>query len=170
MSIPPNTFVEILRCLPEQHHRIRTPRAPRLGSAIELTNGLARLFPTAAQLLNAPLEEAGLTSARASTLRAVAKAVCDGTLVFDGMATASQLLAIPGIGPWTTQYVLMRAFNEPDAFLSGDLVLKRMAGGCSAAELDRRSEPWRPWRAYAVMLLWQSARDLDEHHRRTRAS
>jgi len=62
----------------------------------------------------------------------------------------------------------MRALNEPDGFPSGDLILRRMAGDCSARELDRRSEPWRPWRAYAVMLLWQAARDLDAKNRRTR--
>ena len=56
----------------------------------------------------------------------------------------------------------MRALNEPDAFPSGDLVLRRMAGDCSARELERRSEAWRPWRAYAVMLLWQAARDRDD--------
>ena len=56
----------------------------------------------------------------------------------------------------------MRALNEPDAFPSGDLVLRRMAGDCSARELERRSEAWRPWRAYAVMLLWQAAKDRDQ--------
>ena len=142
--------------------------AARWGTPIQAANGLARLFPTAAQLADAPLEDAGITSARAGTLRALARAVIEGTLSFDGVATSAQLRAIPGIGDWTTQYVLMRALNEPDAFLPGDLVLKRMAGGCSALELDRRSQPWRPWRAYAVMLLWQSARDLDEQQRRTR--
>lgn len=138
------------------------------GTPIEYANGLTHLFPTAAQLRSAPLEETGIISSRAATLRAVAKAVCDGTLVFDGTATAGQLRAITGVGDWTTQYVLMRALNDPDAFQCGDLVLKRMAGGCTSQELDRLSEPWRPWRAYAVMLLWQSARDLDEHQRRSR--
>ncbi len=142
--------------------------AARWGTPIDQANGLTRLFPTPAQLLNAPLEEAGIISSRAATLRAVAKAACEGSLIFDGVATAQALRSIPGIGDWTTQYVLMRALNEPDAFLSGDLVLKRMAGGLTSRQLDRRSEPWRPWRAYAVMLLWQSARDLDEHQRRIR--
>ena len=141
--------------------------ATRWGTPIENINGLTHVLPTASQLAAAPLEEAGIISSRAGTLRAVAKAVCEGALVFDGISTATSLRAIPGIGDWTTQYVLMRALNEPDAFPSGDLVLKRMAGGCTSPELDRRSEPWRPWRAYAVMLLWQSARDLDEHQRRT---
>lgn len=136
--------------------------AARWGAVIDHSHGLTHLFPTAAQLRDAPLEQTGIISSRAGTLRAVAKAVCDGTLLFDRAATASQLCAIPGIGDWTTQYVLMRALNEPDAFPSGDLVLKRMAGGCTAQELECLSQPWRPWRAYAVMLLWQSARDLDE--------
>jgi AraC family transcriptional regulator of adaptative response / DNA-3-methyladenine glycosylase II len=142
--------------------------AARWGTPVDQADGLTHLFPTAAQLVNAPLEEAGIIAARATTLRAVAKAVCDKALIFDGVATAQVLRAIPGIGDWTTQYVMMRALNEPDAFLSGDLVLKRMAGGCTAKALERRSEAWRPWRAYAVMLLWQSARDLDERQRRTR--
>ena len=142
--------------------------AARWGTPIDGAHGLTHLFPTAAQLVNAPLEEAGIIAARAGTLRAVAKAVCEGRLVFDGVSTADTLLGIPGIGDWTTQYVMMRALNEPDAFLAGDLVLKRLAGGCTSRELAARSEPWRPWRAYAVMLLWQSARDLDEHQRRIR--
>jgi AraC family transcriptional regulator of adaptative response / DNA-3-methyladenine glycosylase II len=53
----------------------------------------------------------------------------------------------------------MRAFKAADAFLPSDLVLRRVAGGCSAGELERRSHAWRPWRAYAVMLLWQIAVD-----------
>ena len=142
--------------------------AARWGTPIDESGGLTHLFPTAAQLVHAPLEEAGIISSRAATLRAVARAICDGTLVFDGVSTTATLLGIPGIGDWTAQYVLMRALNDTDAFPSGDLVLRRMAGGCTSQQLERQSEPWRPWRAYAVMLLWQSARDLDQHQRRTR--
>jgi AraC family transcriptional regulator of adaptative response / DNA-3-methyladenine glycosylase II len=137
--------------------RFPTPHSP-----------LNRLFPTPDQLAYAPLEEAGITSSRARTLRALARAVRDGGIVFNGVSTLESLRAIPGIGEWTAQYVAMRALNEPDAFLSGDLVLRRMAGDCSARELERRSEAWRPWRAYAVMLLWQAATDRDRQNRRTR--
>jgi len=133
--------------------------AARWGTPIDHAKGLTHLFPTPAQMANAPLEEAGIISARANTLRSVARAIGGGSLVFDGVSTGEALRSIPGIGDWTAQYVLMRALNEPDAFPSGDLVLKRMAGGCTAPVLERRSEAWRPWRAYAVMLLWQSARD-----------
>jgi AraC family transcriptional regulator, regulatory protein of adaptative response / DNA-3-methyladenine glycosylase II len=133
--------------------------AARWGTPLDHADGLTHLFPTPAQMADAPLEEAGIISSRATTLRSVARAIGDGRLVFDGVSTAETLRSIPGIGDWTTQYVLMRALNQPDAFPSGDLVLKRMAGGCTAAVLERRSKAWRPWRAYAVMLLWQAARD-----------
>jgi len=142
--------------------------AGRWGSPLDGSAALNRLFPTPDQLADAPLEEAGIISARASTLRSLARAVRDGGVVFDGVATIDALRAIPGIGDWTAQYVAMRALNEPDAFPSGDLVLRRMAGDCSARELERRSERWRPWRAYAVMLLWQAANDRDAHIRRIR--
>ncbi len=142
--------------------------ATRWGSPVEAGAGLDRLFPTAAQLRNAPIEEAGVIASRARAIRALAGAVHDGTLVFDAASGLDALRAIPGIGEWTTQYVAMRALNEPDAFLCGDLVLRKMAGNCSPRELDARSQPWRPWRAYAVMLLWQTATDLNTTTRRTR--
>jgi hypothetical protein len=53
----------------------------------------------------------------------------------------------------------MRAFGRPDALPAGDLVLRRMTGAPTAYALERQSEAWRPWRAYAVMLLWQAAGD-----------
>lgn len=120
------------------------------------------------QLVDAPLEEAGIISARASTIRALARGVLDKRVCFDADSILPSLRAIAGIGEWTAQYVAMRALNEPDAFPSGDLVLRRMAGDLSTRELDRRSESWRPWRAYAVMLLWRAATDLEERNRRTR--
>jgi AraC family transcriptional regulator of adaptative response / DNA-3-methyladenine glycosylase II len=129
---------------------------------------LNRLFPTPDQLAEAPLEEVGIISSRARTLRSLARAVRDGHIVFNGVSTLESLRAVPGIGEWTAQYVAMRALNEPDAFPSSDLVLRKMAGDCSARELERRSEAWRPWRAYAVMLLWQAARDRDQQVRRMR--
>jgi AraC family transcriptional regulator of adaptative response / DNA-3-methyladenine glycosylase II len=140
--------------------------AARWGTPIESGQVLNRLFPTPDQLAGAPLEEAGIISARASTLRALACAVRDGQVRFDGVSTVESLRAIPGIGDWTAQYIAMRALNEPDAFPSGDLVLRKMAGDCSARELERLAERWRPWRAYAVMLLWQAARDREAQTRR----
>lgn len=140
----------------------------RWGTEVSGSAALTHLFPTPAQLVDARLEEAGIVSARAATLRALSRAVLDGRVCFDSESILPALRAIGGIGEWTAQYVAMRALNEPDAFPSGDLVLRRVAGGLTARELDRRSDAWRPWRAYAVMLLWQAARDLDQQNRRSR--
>jgi AraC family transcriptional regulator, regulatory protein of adaptative response / DNA-3-methyladenine glycosylase II len=138
--------------------------ASMFGSPLAKSRGLERLFPTAAQLADAAIERAGAMPARAATIRGLARRVIDGTIAFsssqDGSATLSALRGFPGIGDWTAEYIAMRAFGEPDAFPSGDLVLRRAAGGCTARELGRKSDAWRPWRAYAVMLLWQDATDL----------
>jgi AraC family transcriptional regulator, regulatory protein of adaptative response / DNA-3-methyladenine glycosylase II len=124
-------------------------------------HGLARLFPTPAQILHTPLERAGVMPARAEAIRGLARAVGDGRIAFgaglEPAATIRALRGLEGVGEWTAQYVAMRALGEPDAFPTGDLVLRRVAGAASPRELDRRSEAWRPWRAYAVMLLWQRA-------------
>ena len=137
--------------------------AAMFGSPVADDGGLTRLFPTPAQLANAPLERAGVMPSRAETLRQLARHAAAGTVAFsagvDQRAATSALRAIPGIGEWTASYIAMRAFGEPDAFPSGDLILRRAAGGCTARELERKSQAWRPWRAYAVMLLWQGAND-----------
>ena len=137
--------------------------AAAFGSAIADPNGLGRLFPTPAQLRDARLERFGVIPSRAETIRVLARRVADGTIVLrdlDAPVAIAALTAIPGLGRWTAEYIAMRALGEPDAFPSSDLVLRRMAGGCTARELEARSEAWRPWRAYAVMLLWQAARDM----------
>lgn len=146
--------------------------ATRFGRAIEGVDGLDRIFPTPTQLAAAPIEEAGVIGARAETIRTLARAVIDGRV---GFATASTpevvtraLESLPGIGPWTAQYIAMRALGEPDAFMSGDLILRQMAGGLTARALEQHAERWRPWRAYAVMLLWQAATERTQLLRRQR--
>jgi AraC family transcriptional regulator of adaptative response / DNA-3-methyladenine glycosylase II len=68
-----------------------------------------------------------------------------------------RLSDLPGIGPWTAQYIAMRALHWPDAFPAGDLVVRRALGNVTAADAAGLAERWRPWRSYAVMLLWRSA-------------
>jgi len=137
--------------------------ASLFGSPVVNDRGLARLFPTPAQLARAPLERAGVMPARAHTIRTLARRVAAGTIALaaapESRATTDALKTIPGIGDWTAEYIAMRAFGEPDAFLSGDLILRRAAGDCTARVLEQKSLAWRPWRAYAVMLLWQGAND-----------
>lgn len=123
------------------------------------------LFPTRSRLAYAPLEQCGLTRARAATIRSLAQS----NLAFSGIGETESFLdafrALPGIGEWTAQYVAMRALSEPDAFPAGDLVLQRAADAKSARELDRMAESWRPWRAYAAMYLWQGVKDDKSIHR-----
>jgi AraC family transcriptional regulator of adaptative response / DNA-3-methyladenine glycosylase II len=123
-------------------------------------------FPSPERLARARLEAIGLPAARAGAIRALAAAVADGSLVLDGTAepeaTRAALLALPGIGAWTADYVAMRALREPDAFPAGDLGLRRALADAagrlpSAAALEERSAAWRPWRAYAALYLWQGA-------------
>ena len=67
------------------------------------------------------------------------------------------LCAIRGIGPWTAEYIALRALGEPDAFPAGDLGLRKALGnGAPASEkaVAAASEAWRPWRGYAAMYLW----------------
>jgi AraC family transcriptional regulator of adaptative response / DNA-3-methyladenine glycosylase II len=123
----------------------------------------AYCFPRPEDLARADLREAGLTRARAETLRAAATAIADGTLVLDAAAGLDDFVerssAIRGIGEWTAQYIAMRGLGEPDAFPDGDLGLRIAAGGgerISSSALRDAAEPWRPWRAYAAMYLWES--------------
>lgn len=137
----------------------------RYGSPfIDAPEGLQSLFPSPVVLVDAPLEEIGVTRTRAATLRGLAQACVDGRLHFSAEqgldAMVASLVALPGIGPWTAHYVAMRALSQPDAFPAGDLVLRKIAGGdtpISERALDALSQAWRPWRAYAVMLMWRSA-------------
>jgi len=102
---------------------------------------------------------------RANAIKLMAQAVLDGELdlgtEYDSSILIEQLVAIKGIGPWTAQYIVMRALNDPDAFLHGDLVLLKVAkqelGIETEKELIKRAEKWRPWRAYAGMHLWRHA-------------
>jgi AraC family transcriptional regulator, regulatory protein of adaptative response / DNA-3-methyladenine glycosylase II len=135
--------------------------AHRFGKPVRGPNGLTHLFPEPAALANAQLGSIGLTTARAQTIRSLARTVCDGKLSFTGVVDPEgfmeRLCEIPGIGKWTAQYVCMRALGQPDAFPSTDLGLLRAVNLSSPKELERRAEAWRPWRAYAAMYLWRSA-------------
>ena len=133
--------------------------ASAFGKKFGGANGLTHLFPSAEILAKSKLEGIGLTGARAETIGALARAVAATKIQFEGVVDSDDFLRrlceIPGIGTWTAQYVAMRALAEPDAFPSSDLGLLRALAVSSPRELERRSEPWRPWRAYAAMYLWR---------------
>ncbi|MEM7342689.1 MAG: AlkA N-terminal domain-containing protein [Chloroflexota bacterium] len=124
---------------------------------------LTHVFPTPDRLSRATLTEIGLTNKRALTLQTFSKAIDQGDLSLQTAHTlddaVKSLTTISGIGPWTANYIAMRALSEPDAFPSGDLILRRAASGISdtaltTSQLQQKAENWRPWRAYATLLLW----------------
>ena len=80
-----------------------------------------------------------------------------------GYLTGQLLLAMPGIGPWTADYLRMRVLGDPDTFLASDLGVRRGLERLGAAGDPRsaadRAEAWRPWRSYALMHLWAASGD-----------
>ena len=134
----------------------------RISMEHENDTGISHLFPEPERLMRARLETLGLTRARARAIRTLARATLDGAL--DAGAELEEIVArlesLDGIGPWTAHYMAMRVFGEPDAFPSGDLALRRAAEALDPSldtegKLIARAEAWRPWRAYATMLLWR---------------
>lgn len=125
-----------------------------------------RLFPEPQPIAALPHEElraaVGITNARARTLAAVASAFVAardaeraGTRAEPRFPlTRAQLLDLPGVGPWTADYLAVRAAGDRDAFAPGDLVLRRALGGISAAEAEDRATAWSPYRAHALVHLW----------------
>jgi AraC family transcriptional regulator, regulatory protein of adaptative response / DNA-3-methyladenine glycosylase II len=146
--------------------------AQRFGEPVAAPNGLTHLFPAAGVLAEADLESVGITRGRATAIRALARAVADEEISFEGVvdvpAFLERLEALPGIGPWTAQYVAMRALGEPDAFPCGDGALQARCGG-NARAIEDLSQAWRPWRAYAAMILWTCGQNGAERNGRERA-
>ncbi|HEU0102927.1 MAG TPA: AlkA N-terminal domain-containing protein [Mycobacteriales bacterium] len=131
---------------------------------VDPAGGLTHLFPTAAAVAQVPDAVLALPATRRATLRGLAAALADGRVDLDPGAdrdrARAQLLALPGIGPWTADTVAMRALGDPDAFLAGDLGVRVAAGALGlgkGAALLARSARWAPYRAYAVQHLWGTA-------------
>jgi AraC family transcriptional regulator of adaptative response / DNA-3-methyladenine glycosylase II len=126
--------------------------------------GVTHLFPGPGPLAAAAPDGLPLPRARAGTLRALARAVSEGDLVIDPGADRdalrAALVAVPGIGRWTTEYIAMRALGDPDAFLPSDLGIRRTLRARGYPDrpsaIEALAEGWRPWRAYAMAHLWAS--------------
>jgi AraC family transcriptional regulator of adaptative response / DNA-3-methyladenine glycosylase II len=123
---------------------------------------LSRLTPSAQRMAAVTADEIaalGIVGARARCLTLLAPAVLDRKVVLTFAPNVEEqidaLMRLPGIGPWTAQYIAMRALHWPDAFPSGDLMLLR-AANTTRRHLEKLAEGWRPWRAYATHYLWQS--------------
>lgn len=169
-------FEHIVRAILGQQVSVRaaTTIAGRLAlrygdpapESLQVTGELTHLFPAPERLVRARMEALGITKSRAATIRRVAGAVVARRLDLDPSVPSADFVAgftsLRGIGPWTAEYTLLRAMKDPDAFPASDLgVIKAMSPGndvrLSAREIEARADAWRPWRAYAALLLWQRA-------------
>jgi AraC family transcriptional regulator of adaptative response / DNA-3-methyladenine glycosylase II len=139
--------------------------AARFGTPLDPPSGsVTHLFPSADRVADVPPETLQMPRGRAEAIRRVAELVSVGQLDLSGGALREETLhtlgEVRGIGPWTLAYVAMRALHDPDAFLAGDLGVRRSLHALGLPSEPRevldRAERWRPWRAYAVMHLWHA--------------
>jgi AraC family transcriptional regulator, regulatory protein of adaptative response / DNA-3-methyladenine glycosylase II len=130
------------------------------GEPLEDADGIDRLAAVPARLARADPEaisRLGMPLSRACTIVRLAQSVASGAISFaptaDIAGAISALQRVPGIGPWTAEYIAMRGYQWPDAFPATDLGIRNALRGHDAAAV---SEAWRPWRAYAAIHLWNS--------------
>ncbi|MGS0892916.1 DNA-3-methyladenine glycosylase family protein [Burkholderia stagnalis] len=126
-------------------------------------------FPTPDALGVCDLAKIGMPGKRAAALTGMARAVAAGDVPVDAahadLATLrGAWLDLPGIGPWTVEYIAMRAWRDPDAWPASDLVLMQSIAARDPsldrlASQKRRTDAWRPWRAYAALHLWNDVAD-----------
>jgi AraC family transcriptional regulator of adaptative response / DNA-3-methyladenine glycosylase II len=137
----------------------------RHGEPLPVADGtLTHVFPDAAAVADADDDVLAMPARRRETLRGICAALRDGDVDLgpgaDRARARRDLLALPGIGPWTVEYIAMRALGDPDAFPASDLGilhgLRALGVEADAREAERRSQAWRPFRAYTVLHLWQA--------------
>jgi AraC family transcriptional regulator, regulatory protein of adaptative response / DNA-3-methyladenine glycosylase II len=142
------------------------------GDPIDDANGaLTHTFPSVEQLGDIDPAHLAVPASRRRTVTALVAALADGSVVLnagcDWDAARDQLLALPGIGPWTAEVIAMRGLGDPDAFPASDLGLRLAAEqlGLPAdqRELSARSQRWRPWRSYATQHLWTTLEHSVNH-------
>ena len=115
------------------------------------------LFPTPADLADADPASLPMPKARSRSIASLAAGYADGSLVLDPGTDRDEvraaLLELPGVGPWTADYLLMRTVAHPDVLLGSDLVVRRAAEDLGIDLSDGRPQ-WSPWRSYATYHLW----------------
>ena len=124
--------------------------------------GLTHVFPDVSQLADIDPALLAFPKARQRTLVGLIHALAEGDVVLDPgcdwNSARDRLMALPGIGPWTTEMIAMRGLGDPDAFPGSDLgvlvAAKQLGLPPEVRALTRHSAAWRPWRSYATQYLW----------------
>jgi AraC family transcriptional regulator, regulatory protein of adaptative response / DNA-3-methyladenine glycosylase II len=129
---------------------------------------ITHLFPSADAIAALSPDDFAMPRARGAALIGACAAIASRAISLDAgadrAAVAESLVALAGIGPWTAQYVAMRALNDPDVFMPTDLGVRH---GLTSIGLDSspraataHADRWRPWRSYAVHHLWAALADV----------
>lgn len=161
-------FESALRAVLGQQVSVRAARtlvaraAERFGARLEAADGgLTHALPDAQAIAGASPDELaalGVPLGRARALRSVAEVFASGAI--DASTPPDEAMAalvrLPGVGPWTAEYVALRGLHWPDAFLPSDLGVKKALGGARPKQALARAEAWRPWRGYALAHLWST--------------
>ncbi|MEY2756006.1 MAG: hypothetical protein RJB65_2364 [Actinomycetota bacterium] len=143
----------------------------RLGEPLPpgvVVAGVDRLFPSSEAIGGCDPDSFSMPSSRGRALVDASLALASGALTLDPGVdwedARRALLAVRGIGPWTADYVAMRALGDPDVFLPADVGVRH-----ALAALDGHADPtrWAPWRSYAVHHLWASLPDTSHPTGRT---
>ena len=112
------------------------------------------------------LRGAGLSRQKAGYLRSLAELTVSGTLDFAKLPTdddeaVALLTSVKGIGRWSAEVYLLFAEGRGDIWPAGDLAVQiemgrilQLDGKPSEKRTRDLAEPWRPWRAYALVRLW----------------
>ncbi len=137
-----------------------------------LANGGGWLFPSAGVLAEVSPEELPMPRARGRALVTLCTRLASGEIALDRSADRSDvrraLVDLPGIGPWTADYIAMRALGDPDVFLPTDIGVRNgLRGlGLDHQRAEELSDGWRPWRSYAQMHVWSATADVapDKSH------
>jgi AraC family transcriptional regulator of adaptative response / DNA-3-methyladenine glycosylase II len=131
---------------------------------VDPAGGLTHAFPTVEALAALDPSTLKMPAARARTLVGLIAALGDGSIVLDAGAdwqrAREQLLALPGVGPWTAEMIAMRALGDPDAFPATDMGVVKAARAIGIdGDVASYAHAWRPWRSYAVQYMWSMGDD-----------
>ena len=150
-----------------QASRLMTDLVSAYGEEIRhpLTGERVRLFPAPRMLADSDLRLVKTTARKREAIREFSRRVHVGALDLDRMESAdifrNAVRTIPGIGPWTAEYIRLRALGDSDAFPADDLVVSRFLKSNPAIDPG----DVRPWRAYLALLIWESTAHVSHEER-----
>lgn len=163
----PRGFPTLVRIILEQ--QVSLSSAAALFARLQAAIGAAVLPVDVQRLGTAGLRSLGFTRQKARYVAGLA-----GMLVAEEISLAriarlhdaeahQALVAIPGIGPWTSGVYLLMALRRPDVWPPGDLGLHKSIAEThgfenvpTSEEASILAQKWRPWRSVAARLLWHS--------------